>query len=223
MTVTSIAIVPLSHGDRPEDVGTSASSLMQGRISDILKSPGAQRCYWGRAVEHPDLLYLLVDWDTLQHHVNFTNNPRDDATDLSPLFAGTPVIYHAELTPEPAPGILTKPQSPVTEVATIYFPVDLPELTQEKVVSDTKKFRAILDTPDGCIASSGGWVLEEVEIPGQDKKGKAFIMMFGWESIEAHNSFVKTPKVQEHVHLIAGLGGLISLDMCHVAFTEISR
>jgi hypothetical protein len=75
MTVTSIAIVPLKPGDRPEDPNKTAGTLLQGRISDILKSPGAQRSYWGRAIEKPDLLYLLVDWDTLQHHIDFTKNP----------------------------------------------------------------------------------------------------------------------------------------------------
>jgi hypothetical protein len=147
---------------------------------------------------------------------------RDDATDLSPLFRRAPVVYHAELTPEPTLGTLTQPQSPVTEVVTIYLPADLSQASQDKIASDTRKFREVLEVPGGCITSSGGWVLEEVGIPGQDKKGKAFIMMFGWDSIEAHTSFVKTAKVQEHVHLIAGLVGLISLDMCHVALTEIS-
>ena len=75
MTVTSIATVPLKHGERPDDTNTSAGTRMQGRISDILKSSGAQRCYWGRAIEEPDLLYLFVDWDTLQQHIDFINNP----------------------------------------------------------------------------------------------------------------------------------------------------
>lgn len=75
MTVTSIAILPLKDGERPDDINTTAGKLMHGRISDILKSAGAQRCYWGRAIEHPDLLYLFVDWDTLQHHIDFMNNP----------------------------------------------------------------------------------------------------------------------------------------------------
>lgn len=107
-------------------------------------------------------------------------------------------------------------------MVTIYFPVDLPKASQEKITSNTREFRELLEVPGGCITSSGGWVLEEMVIPGQDKKGRAFQIMFGWDSIDAHNSFVKTPKIQEHVHLIAGLEGMISLDMCHVALTEIS-
>lgn len=74
MTVTSIAIIPLKHGERPEDSSTPAGTLLQGRVSEIVTSKGAQGCYWGRAVESPDLFYLLVDWDTLQHHVDFAKS-----------------------------------------------------------------------------------------------------------------------------------------------------
>lgn len=75
MEVTSFAILSLKPGKRPEDVDSAAGKVMQGRLSDILKAPGAQRCYWGLAIEHPDLLYLIVDWDTLQHHIDFANQP----------------------------------------------------------------------------------------------------------------------------------------------------
>lgn len=75
MTVTSIAIIPLKDGERPEDINTIAGKLMHRQISYILKSAGAQRCYWGRVIEHPDQLFLFVDWDTVQHHIDFVNNP----------------------------------------------------------------------------------------------------------------------------------------------------
>lgn len=74
MTVTSIAILSLKKDDRGEDSNTTAVALIQGRVPDILASPGAQRCYWGQAVESEDLYYLIVDWATLQHHVDFVKN-----------------------------------------------------------------------------------------------------------------------------------------------------
>lgn len=74
MTVTSIAILSLKEGDQREDSNITAIALVQARVPDILASPGAQRCYWGRAVESEDLYYLLVDWATLQHHVDFVKN-----------------------------------------------------------------------------------------------------------------------------------------------------
>ncbi|KAK5064806.1 hypothetical protein LTR84_000640 [Exophiala bonariae] len=216
MTVTSIAIIRLKDGVQPEDPNTSAGTLLQGRVSEILTSPGAQRCYWGRAIESADLFYLLVDWNTLQDHVDFTTNrygyltklniSGKTETDLSPLFNGAPTVYHVELTAFP-PNAISKPMSPVAEIVTIYFPSNLSTESQHKIVSNTGKFRSVLADPGGCNASSGGWIMEEVEVPGQGNKGRAFVMIFGWDSIEAHTECVKTPRVQEHVHLIAELEG----------------
>lgn len=145
-------------------------------------------------------------------HVHSGSN----GTALAPFFNRPPTVYHAELTPFP-PNTLSKPTSAVTEIATIYFPADISKESQDKVISDTTRFRDAVGS--GCNASSGGWVLEDVDLPGQEKKGKAFIMMFGWDSIEAHTECVKTAKVQEHVPLIVGLGQ-VGLEMCHVSLTE---
>lgn len=144
----------------------------------------------------------------------------NNATDLSPLFDRAPIVYHAELTSVPANAI-SKPTSTVAEIVTIYFPSDIAKESQDKVASDTKKFREVLAGPGGCNASCGGWVLEEIDVPGKGTKGRAFVMMFGWDSIEAHNECVKTPRVQEHVHLIAGLSGMIGLEMCHVGLSAV--
>lgn len=71
MTITEIAILPFKDGERPEDANSAAGKLMQEQLSYIIKSKGVQRCYWGRATERPDVIYLLVDWDTVQDHTNF--------------------------------------------------------------------------------------------------------------------------------------------------------
>lgn len=75
MAVTSIAIIPLKRCQTPEDQDTVAGKLLRGRISDVFKASGVRRCYWGRAVERPDLLYFVTDWDTLQNHIDFVGNP----------------------------------------------------------------------------------------------------------------------------------------------------
>jgi hypothetical protein len=113
--------------------------------------------------------------------------------------------------------------SPVVEIVTIYFPIDIARTSRDRVVSATKEFRDILQGNGGCIASSGGWILEEVSIPGHEEKGKAFIMTIGWSSVEDHDEFVKTPIVQSHAHLIGDLVGMISLTMCHVSLTEVGK
>jgi hypothetical protein len=75
MEVTSIAILPLKDGATPEENNTYSGKLLQARLAYILESAGAQRCYWGRGIEKPELLYLIVDWDTLQDHLDFMHKP----------------------------------------------------------------------------------------------------------------------------------------------------
>ncbi|OQU95927.1 hypothetical protein CLAIMM_02082 [Cladophialophora immunda] len=221
MTVTSIAILHLKEGERPEDSNTTAGVLLQRRLSDILTAPGVQSCRWGRSIEHPDIMYLIVDWETLQNHIDFSNKPRDDATEISVLCYQPPRVHHAIFDPSPPRRSLSEPHSPVTEIVTICFPLHLCKQSQEKVSADTKEFRSILEGPNGCNGSAGGWILEEINPSGKEEKSKAFTMMFGWDSVEAHNDFMKKPHIQEHVHLIQGLPGLASLEMCHVTLTEV--
>lgn len=132
-------------------------------------------------------------------------------------------MYHAEFTPFPPRRTLNMAYSPVVEIVTVYFPANIPKTSQDKIASDIRKFRDVLEGPGGCNASAGGWVLEEVTTPGGEEKGKAYIMMLGWDSVEAHNEFIKTPIVQEHVYLMMDLPGPIGRNMCHVSLTEVEK
>ncbi len=130
-------------------------------------------------------------------------------------------MYHAALTPFPPRQALSKVHSPVTEIVTFYFAADFPETSHDKISSDTETFRNALGAPGGCNASAGGWVLEQVDLPDGQGKGKAFVMVIGWDSVDAHTKFLQDPIVQKHVPLIIGLPGVIARDMCHVSLTEV--
>lgn len=132
-------------------------------------------------------------------------------------------MYHAALTPFPARHALSKSHSPVTEIVTFYFAADFPEESYDKISSDTEKFRKALERPGGANHSSGGWVLELVDLPDNQGKGKAFIMVIGWDSIAAHEECLKDSIVQQHVPLIIGLPGVVARDMFHVSLTEVEK
>lgn len=71
MTVTEIAILPIQEDERTDDYTTASGRLIHEQLSFILQSEGARRCFWGRSIEKPELLYLLVDWNTLKDHAKF--------------------------------------------------------------------------------------------------------------------------------------------------------
>lgn len=144
-----------------------------------------------------------------------------DAPDLSKISGGVPVMYHAAFAPPHPRQVLSKIHSPVTEIVTFYFAADFPEALHDKITSDTERFRTTLEAQDGCKASAAGWVLEQVDLPNAQGKGKAFLMVIGWNSVDAHNESLKDPVVQGLVPIIVGLPGVIARDMCHVSLTEV--
>lgn len=132
-------------------------------------------------------------------------------------------MYHAALAPFPPRQALSKVHSPITEIVTFYFAADFPEASHGKISSDTETFRKALAGPGGCNASAGGWVQEQVDLPNEQGKGKAFVMVIGWDSVDAHVAFLQDPVVQKHVPLIIGLPGVVARDMCHVSLTEVEK
>jgi hypothetical protein len=144
-----------------------------------------------------------------------------DAAGLSKLFSRAPVTSQASLIPFPPRQVLSKVHSPVTEIVTFYFAADFPGPSHDKISSDTETFRNALKAPGGCNASAGGWVLDQVDLPNGQGKAKAFVMLIGWDSVDAHIKFLVDPIVQKYLPLIMGLPGVIGRDMCHVSLTEV--
>jgi hypothetical protein len=168
--------------------------------------------------------FTILPDKVLKHYITqlFTSRTAD-TPDLSNLFSRAPIMYHAALIPIHPSHVLSKVHSPVTEIVTFYFAADFPAASHDKISSDTKKFRAALEAPGGCNSSAGGWVLEQVDLPNGQGKGKAFVMVIGWDSVDAHTEFLEDPIVQKHVPLIIDLPGVIGRDMCHVSLTEVQN
>lgn len=133
-------------------------------------------------------------------------------------------MFHAALqqSQHTSPG-LDNYRSPITEIVTFYFAADFPDHLHDKVNADTTKFRKALEQQDGCNASAGGWAIEQVDLPDGQGKGKSYIMIIGWDSIEAHTQALQLPAVKDHVPLILGLPGVVAREMCHVALSEFTE
>ena len=75
-----------------------------------------------------------------------------------------------------------------------------------KVVSDNA----------GDQARTGGGVIEDVEYEG--KKGKGYVGLLGWESVEAHMSFRETQKFKDNIHLLRE--DTLGMEVHHTKFVE---
>jgi len=130
------------------------------------------------------------------------------------LLDGSASIHHANLSPHPPTPATSTSRSPVTECLTLYHPTNADTASFEEKWAAC---RANLEQHvEGYRASSGGWVVEEVEY--EQEKCKAFAIFIGWESVDAHMKYKETDHFKKHIApLREGLKGITA---CHAIMQE---
>lgn len=127
---------------------------------------------------------------------------------------GKPTMVHADLKPE---GDLSRALSaPVTEVATFYFGGQAPPDYLEGVL----KFRDILnkEQSDGFLGAAAG-VTHEDDVEREGVKGKAAVLLIGWESVDKHMAFRESSTFKENIGLLRN--GASKIEMHHVQFMDL--
>ena len=74
MPAIEIVILPFKGVAQPENASDTVGKAMEAHLAYILNSAGALCCYWGQAIEWPNLIYLFVEWNIAQDHNNFLSN-----------------------------------------------------------------------------------------------------------------------------------------------------
>ena len=135
-------------------------------------------------------------------------------TDMTQIHA-----FHTHVQPHPADQVLHEETSPVTELFTAYFPKDYSEVKQreyvrrlETLVENVKTEGA---TENPIKGYSGGWAVEDLVVPGTEEKGKAFLAIFGWESVEKHREVAGSDAFKRNRYLIDEVEGLRHRDVVH--------
>ncbi|KAH7558333.1 hypothetical protein J3E72DRAFT_436322 [Bipolaris maydis] len=161
-------------------------------LNTIKRQPGAIRVLWGRQIEHPDTIQLVI--------------------------AGTPVLYHAKF-PFAQSSYGDPFTSPVTECIASFFPADYPE-SQYETKFTTFREQAIQTKDLAADGVIGGWSIERQshEALGEGVEGKLFMIFIGWPNVEAHMAFRET---EDFARVIPHLrDGPVGKSMWHVALKE---
>ncbi|KAF2738220.1 hypothetical protein EJ04DRAFT_60037 [Polyplosphaeria fusca] len=211
---TEIGIFPLAPG--VDLVNGDTGKKFQDIMKLVASQPGNIATYWGRQVENPDSLHLGVEWESLQHHLDFMQSPEYGPMleAIQPLISGAPHLYHLYL-PESSP--FSGPGSaPVTECIELFFE---PSFGTAAYDANFAKFMEE-GTKHATDAQglSGGWGEEEHDHP-EIGKAKHFGAFVGWPSVEAHMNFRATEVFPEVVkHLRDGPKGV---KVYHVPFQKV--
>lgn len=103
----------------------------------------------------------------------------------------------------------------------MYFPTSYSKEDQDKVAENAKAAIAIVEKEaKEYRASAGGWVEEEVDIPGTSEKAKAYVLLIGWTSVEAHLEFRSHSAFKDVIPLLRGNKDLKKLEAVHASLTE---
>lgn len=133
-------------------------------------------------------------------------------------------LSHAHFTPHPASQALSDHVSPVTEITVVIFSSGISEADQKKVADAFEQQCVnISKTSDKYTASAGGLFVEELPVPGTSEKGKAYIGLVGWQSMEDHMQWRSTSAHQENVRLMKQFDEHIKhVDVKHYSGTQIN-
>ena len=86
--------------------------------------------------------------------------------------------------------------APVTEFAILYFDGGPPNDYLDTLAS----LRPLTETLNGMVASAAGITYEELDYEGV--KGKAVVLVAGWESVDAHAAFKETAAYKENAGVL---------------------
>jgi len=210
---TELAFIGLKP-DVDLDPTAAGGQIWKEVLSVVASQEGYQRAYFGRQLEHPDILLLVIDWDDVSSHEKFIAAPSyaPFQETLGRIMASAH-LHHVLPTPFP-PAVVGR--APCTEVATFFHAA--PEFGV-----NLAKFAGVLDKahPDGYIGVAFGEVVEEIEKYSEigkegAEKGKAAMAFIGWESKEKHLEFRETTTFKENVGLLRQ--GSAGAEVFHVAF-----
>ncbi|OQV09897.1 hypothetical protein CLAIMM_13974 [Cladophialophora immunda] len=230
MAITEIALLPLQRGANPEETTSTAVKVHAEALDVVLSQPGARRVFWGRQVEDPSVLTWFVDWDELEDHQKFMDSDayKPFLERFGSILGAGAKAYHVRFLPEITTATVdpfsTKP-APATEIVTMWLPRSYSEADQARLVDNVEAFLAVLAREaKGYKSWVGGWVEEEgIDIPGREEKGKAYVLVVGWESVEAHKEFCETRAFQENISLVLGVRDLKKIEAVHASLIEVRK
>lgn len=241
---TEVAKFELKAGMRPEDANSAAGQVLKDTLNTLTEQKGFQQAYWGIETENSSVFRLFVDWDSVDDHINFTKAEYANLPPVVPCLwpchsyykpflerfgqiadLNSASIIHIPFKPHPAQQALSDHVSPTTEIGTVYFSSDIPESEQNKFAEAFKQQceNIVKSSEKATGASAGGWAIEEVTIPGTSEKGKVYIGLIGWQTMEDHIHWRNTVAHDENIKLFNQFEKYVKLvDIKHFSGTQIN-
>ncbi|KAK8196901.1 hypothetical protein IWZ00DRAFT_181585 [Phyllosticta capitalensis] len=218
------AIIPLRSGVDLESADSPDAQAWRQTLTILSEQPGCVRLATGLQVENPDTMQMLIEWKSVEDHARFMAAPA-----YTPFFnnikgimspTAAPILTHHALAPDASAASSTA--APVTELVSFYFAPDFVNADFDAPVAAFADAAAA--HAKGLHAYTAGWAVEEdvehASLAEAGGKGKLWLLVVGWDSIDAHMAYRQTQAFRD---TIGGLRAKSSgVEMHHVVFKEFS-
>ncbi|KAL9095487.1 MAG: hypothetical protein Q9165_002358 [Trypethelium subeluteriae] len=188
--ITEVAIIPFTSTTPPSD------PVLELSRQTISSQPGFLSLYHGSRLESPTSLQnWAITWTTIDAHHAFEASPgyKPFLERLGPLCDGPAHIVHYPFRDRAAAARAF--EAPATEFATMYIRAGDAEAREALEKRVGHLFDVFWESKaGGWQGGTWGWGEEEVELEGlgeggEKGKGKACLVVMGWDSKEAHEAY----------------------------------
>lgn len=209
---TAMITLPIKNSATIEDPNSADGQVWEGVLKAIEASAGYERLYWGRWRERKDKVQLHVARQKAKQNKEFVKSDAwlqilTAVQKLAPEGADAKkdtVVRNAMLNNHSSGSRALGGGAPYTGTA-VYFATG-----RRNWDAVWQLWSTIVPTVPGCMGASGGWITDEVDIPGAPKNMKGggkwkncFIAWVGWESVEAHDDFHKAEDFKKRGRLLS--------------------
>jgi hypothetical protein len=225
---TAMITFPIKAEATIENTQSADGQVWEGILKKFEASPGYQRLYWGRWRERKNKVQLHVARQKSKQNKDFLKSDAfkqilAEVQKLAPAGADATketVVRHAQLNNFSSGSQALGGGAPYTGTA-IYFATG-----RRNWDAAYNLWSTIVPTVPGCLGVSGGWISDEVQIPGAPKNVKgggkwknSFIAWVGWDSVEAHDAFHGTEDFKKR-GVILQQANFGYTEYGHVSFTH---
>ncbi|KAF9013223.1 hypothetical protein BDQ17DRAFT_1343013 [Cyathus striatus] len=202
MPIIEIATFPSTTEFISDPIKTGAPAF-----SKIVQAEGFHGLYTGTQVEDEKTGYLVVIWETYEHHKIVTEQadyPQLIET-LKACFSGSIDVQHVEFNAD----ISAVFEAPVTEFAAATLK---PGETKEDAILPVQKLTAALDNTEGTVKPAVWGASRE--------RADTLIFCVGWPSKQVHLDSVKGSKTLPPI--IGDLRAVVELSPVHIHFKKFA-
>ncbi|TGZ78662.1 hypothetical protein EX30DRAFT_397650 [Ascodesmis nigricans] len=207
MPVIECVTVELNPGITIEDASRQQANAISTHVD---KAAGLISVSWGFHKENPRRNTWFLTWESVAHHITYTQSPSYPPFLASISTFCTPLgFYHVPLTPDPSTLLAT---APVVEL----FTATLEDATdKEEWVNGLAELMKVGEETlpkEGVYGFAHGWSVEQE---------RRFVLLAGWESREVHEAWERGLTGEQRERGLGPLGrGVKGVELVHVDLRE---